>query len=57
MLLRIRISESTIPLDEINFVISNFMDIERSYNTKHILNKKILKINNAHKDMLGIIAI
>lgn len=57
MSLRIKINGSENPLDEINFIISSFMDIEREYKIKHILNKEILKISNTHKDMLEIIVI
>lgn len=56
-LLRVKINGSENSLDEINFVISSFMDIERDYKIKHILNKEIFKINNTRKDMLEIIVI
>ena len=55
ILLKIKRNGSDNPFDEINFVISSFIDIERTCSIKHILNKEILKINNPHKNVIEII--
>lgn len=57
IVLRIKINGSNNPLDEINFFITSFIDIERMFDAKHILNKEIFKINNPVKNMLEIIVI
>ena len=55
ILLKIKIYNSNNPLDEVNFHIVDFKYIENK--NKHILKKKILKINNTNKDVLEMIVV